>query len=92
MNNDEKEKKSNKKKKASKTANYKKQNNNNKANVKTKYRSDNEESICDHPLCKAFENDNEVEEFKKKLQDDSIHAESVKKIKPFFTQEWLKDI
>ena len=40
----------------------------------------------------TFENDIEVEEFKKKLQFDSIHARGIKKIKPVFTQEWLNDM
>jgi len=36
--------------------------------------------------------DREVEEFKKKIHDDSIHARMIKKIKPSFTQDWINDV
>lgn len=36
--------------------------------------------------------DNVVEEFKKDISDKFIHAKSIKKIKPFFSEEWIKFI
>lgn len=45
-----------------------------------------------NPLEDIIENDAEVEEFKKKIQLDSIHARNIKKIKPNFTKRWIEDI
>lgn len=52
----------------------------------------------EHPLNRGsqfhdeYENDKEIEEFKKKLQLDSIHAKEINKIKPLISKDWLKDM
>ena len=48
-----------------------------------------------HKLISIPNQDNEneeIDEFKRKLQLDSIHAKHITKIKPQFTQRWLEDI
>lgn len=47
--------------------------------------TDNLQQIC-------FETDKEIEEFRKKLINNSIYANSVKKVKPNFSFEWIQSL
>lgn len=47
--------------------------------------NDNLQQIC-------FETDKEIEEFRKKLTNNSIYANSVKKVKPNFSFEWIQSL
>lgn len=40
----------------------------------------------------CFETDKEIEEFRKKLEDNSINANTVKKVKPNFSYEWIQNL
>jgi hypothetical protein len=40
----------------------------------------------------CFETDKEIEEFRKKLEDNSINANAVKKVKPNFSYEWIQNL
>jgi type VI protein secretion system component VasF len=61
---------------------------NNNSNSKSKInqrQNDNIQQIC-------FETDKEIEEFRKKLTNNSIYANSVKKVKPKFSFEWIQSL
>ncbi len=38
----------------------------------------------------ALEIDREVEEFRSKIRNDTVHANSIRKLKPKFTMEWIQ--
>ena len=96
-------KKSSKKNKGNNQNSVKKKNNNGKnadnnintSNSKGKVGNTNKNNpqnsnLDIRQLC--FETDKEIEEFRKKLADNSINAQSVKKVKPNFSYEWIQNL
>jgi len=84
---EESNKKNVKKKKIIKKIEKKQKNNSN-------FQNNNHPNIHKLIYCKEDynENEQEIEEFKRKLQLDSIHAKHTIKIKPQFSQRWLEDM
>jgi len=81
-----------KKKKTKKKKNLsKKKKNNNKKNGKTSTsRGHDDNNILNKSNVSDFEK--EIDEFKKKIKNQSIKAKLVEKIKPCFSEKWLKSI
>lgn len=56
-------------------------------------KNNNLQNFCMDNIKKfCFETDKEVEEFRKKLEENSINANLIKKVKPNFSFEWIQNL
>lgn len=91
LGNEEENKKTNSKKKKTAKKDKKKTSTNNTNTLVTNLTQFQQPSIKS-VFKEDIEDDQEIEEFKKKLISESVYAHEIQKIKPFLSKNWIEEL